>query len=294
MKIIRRAEGVNRMCESTVRSNLERAAAMVAEAEAMADEFTRNPRPGEYEEVMEAVDPITDKLEEAQSLLLETDIEELPEQQAEEEEGEPDIEDEVHAMAMEKQEIEYRSRMVEADLYRGAADLVGEPLTEGRRPSDQQDELLSAAAVALEAAFGSRQDPGGLLRLAEIRLLQLEVKKARRVCEVVMKMDPDGEHGRRAEELDERILSDPELKDRGKCFIATAACGASDSPEVLELRRFRDSVLMKSGAGRLLVRSYYRCSPPVARLLASSEPACRVVRICVVGPAAKLVSFRCH
>lgn len=52
------------------------------------------------------------------------------------------------------------------------------------------------------------------------------------------------------------------------CFIATVCYGDISSPEVLLLRRFREDILMRSGAGRTLVRGYYRVSPPLARALA--------------------------
>ena len=52
------------------------------------------------------------------------------------------------------------------------------------------------------------------------------------------------------------------------CFVATAAYGCPDAPEVERLRRFRDQVLLKSTLGTLAVRAYYRLSPPVARLIA--------------------------
>lgn len=60
----------------------------------------------------------------------------------------------------------------------------------------------------------------------------------------------------------------------GGCFIATAAYGTSMHPDVAELRRFRDEVLVPHAAGRWLVNVYYRVSPPVARYIAS-RPALR-------------------
>lgn len=54
-----------------------------------------------------------------------------------------------------------------------------------------------------------------------------------------------------------------------RCFVASAAFG-SDAPETSALRSFRDRRLMPSALGRVLVRSYYRLSPPLARVVASS------------------------
>lgn len=55
-----------------------------------------------------------------------------------------------------------------------------------------------------------------------------------------------------------------------RCFIATAVYGGED-PRTEQLRQFRDRVLMRTGAGRTLVRLYYWVSPFVA-LTAKSSP----------------------
>ncbi len=65
----------------------------------------------------------------------------------------------------------------------------------------------------------------------------------------------------------------------GACFVATAAYGSPMHPRVVELRRFRDRVLMQSPAGRAFVSFYYRHSPPVARYIADRPTARAVARI---------------
>lgn len=53
-----------------------------------------------------------------------------------------------------------------------------------------------------------------------------------------------------------------EVTDR-RCFIATAVYGDCD-PRTDQLRRFRDTTLLPSVAGRVVVRLYYRFSPCLA------------------------------
>lgn len=69
-----------------------------------------------------------------------------------------------------------------------------------------------------------------------------------------------------------------EFRTAGFCFIATAVYGDPCAPEVEALRFFRDYSLMPHVAGRLLVRTYYRLSPPVAAFLKAHPKAAGGVR----------------
>lgn len=73
-----------------------------------------------------------------------------------------------------------------------------------------------------------------------------------------------------------------EKKGRGHqsraCFIATAAYGSPDAPEVEQLRRFRDRRLLTNRAGTAFVRAYYRVSPPLAHLIARKPRLRQAVR----------------
>lgn len=62
------------------------------------------------------------------------------------------------------------------------------------------------------------------------------------------------------------------------CFIATASYG-QDSGEVGLLCDFRDNVLMQNALGRAFVKGYYTVSPPIAKVIAKSEPLAAAVRL---------------
>lgn len=51
------------------------------------------------------------------------------------------------------------------------------------------------------------------------------------------------------------------------CFIATAAFGHPDQSEVIQLREFRDKVLVNSTFGRLFISTYAFISPPIALII---------------------------
>ena len=64
----------------------------------------------------------------------------------------------------------------------------------------------------------------------------------------------------------------------GGCFVATAAYGNYDAPEVIFLRAFRDESLNRSVIGRAFVRAYYAISPPLAAVIAQSSSLRGIVR----------------
>lgn len=74
----------------------------------------------------------------------------------------------------------------------------------------------------------------------------------------------------------ENLLNDVSMN--AYCFVATASYG-QDSGTVGLLCDFRDSVLMQSAPGRAFVKAYYTVSPPIAKVIAGSEPLKAAVRL---------------
>jgi hypothetical protein len=71
-----------------------------------------------------------------------------------------------------------------------------------------------------------------------------------------------------------------------KCFIATATYGDELHPDVVELRRFRDSHLVRTKAGRLFIAMYYRCAPVFADFLVR-VPVAKVLSRMVLSPVVR-------
>lgn len=68
------------------------------------------------------------------------------------------------------------------------------------------------------------------------------------------------------------------VEDPKGCFIATASYGTPVAYEINELRYWRDTKLSKNVYGRIFINTYYKVSPPIARLIANSPKAKKIVR----------------
>jgi hypothetical protein len=55
------------------------------------------------------------------------------------------------------------------------------------------------------------------------------------------------------------------------CFIATAAFGSEQAPQVEVLRKFRNQFLLSNKIGRAFVHGYYAVSPAIAEYISKHE-----------------------
>ena len=97
------------------------------------------------------------------------------------------------------------------------------------------------------------------------------------------------ELGQAAKALDPSFVSKPAASaSGGGCFVATATLGDYDHPFVVELREFRDEVLLHRGIGRTFVRAYYSVSPPIAAFI-RNRPRLRTLSLrLLIYPLVKL------
>ena len=75
------------------------------------------------------------------------------------------------------------------------------------------------------------------------------------------------------------------------CFVATAAYGSYDHPDVVALRRFKDEVLDRSVAGRAFVSFYWYVGPRLARRVSTDGISGRVARS-LIAPLARRAARR--
>ncbi len=65
--------------------------------------------------------------------------------------------------------------------------------------------------------------------------------------------------------------SNPQIKTKKGCYIATCVYGSYDCPQVWTLRRYRDHVLYASASGRLFIRLYYFLSPKLVHCFGNQQ-----------------------
>ena len=55
------------------------------------------------------------------------------------------------------------------------------------------------------------------------------------------------------------------------CFIATATYNDFNHPNVIQLRQFRDDILLHQWLGRVFIKAYYAISPTIATIIKNNE-----------------------
>ncbi len=179
--------------------------------------------------------------------------------------------------------------MLEADLWVHAAERLGPALDEGAVGTYEQHPFLLDAIVAVQEALTLDSRPADLLRLAALRHAKGDVGEARTLCERVRSTTDDPDIQARVDALFARISASSPLGNDRRCFVATAAMGDADAPEVASLRAWRDRVLLPSPVGRAFVSAYYRASPPAACWIAGHPRVRHIVRTWVIRPLAALL-----
>lgn len=126
------------------------------------------------------------------------------------------------------------------------------------------------------------------LTLSEMEDYELAIREMKRYLLLVPNA-PDARAARdkiyewEAAQVTGKVREEPDPKggisatSRG-CFIATAAYGSDLHPHVQALRDFRDKRLLTNEAGRRLVATYYRVSPPIADYIGERETLRAIVR----------------
>jgi hypothetical protein len=72
----------------------------------------------------------------------------------------------------------------------------------------------------------------------------------------------------------------------GGCFVATAAYGDRQHPDVVDLRRLRDEILVGCAAGRTFIRIYRAIGPRLARVVEPRRASGRAARA-LIAPIAR-------
>jgi hypothetical protein len=74
-----------------------------------------------------------------------------------------------------------------------------------------------------------------------------------------------------------------------RCFIATACYGDACCSEVVDLRRFRDDVLLPTAWGRMFTGLYYRLSPQIATYINHHPIVGSCIKKCLLNPIVQII-----
>lgn len=156
----------------------------------------------------------------------------------------------------------------------------------------QQEKSNATQALAiLDQALAIFNYPGAHLQKAMIYRLLGQNGQALQELNYIIANFQDDQAYIAARQMKDEIENPPK---KGMCFVATAAYGTALAPEVILLSRFRDEVLLRSLPGRLFVRVYYSCSPPLAHLISQSQLLRHAIRLVLLEPILRLLSNEKH
>ncbi|MBL4919000.1 calcium-binding protein [Szabonella alba] len=148
---------------------------------------------------------------------------------------------------------------------------------------EERDLILSHAAGGMTVLLGG----AGLMAQLPHLVLDLSAPSFENLTPIAsplgegdILLPPAVEDG---EEEDETADEDEEEDDagdaaQGTCFVATAAFGDRMHPDVVWLRHWRDTVLIRSAAGRCFIRAYWKIGPVMARHVRANRPSGRIFR----------------
>jgi len=120
------------------------------------------------------------------------------------------------------------------------------------------------------------------------RYCQKEIKESDKICPFCGEKFPEDELpvGTMTAKAYKRLWSGDttpkaqgESESKKSCFIATATYGSDMAPEVVLLRNWRDTNLLKRRAGTNFVSCYYKISPPISKIVSKSKILKQLVRL---------------
>ena len=79
-------------------------------------------------------------------------------------------------------------------------------------------------------------------------------------------------------EVHTEVYQEVKTKTQSSCFVATAVYGGDQGWQVMRLRQWRDSVLVRSLIGRLFIRVYESIGPGLAEIVRTRDWARRPLR----------------
>jgi hypothetical protein len=145
----------------------------------------------------------------------------------------------------------------------------------------QQDAIMSALLDLPDVAAANPDIDNTLLEPADPA--QLATGTAAPMSEDLdwlINSDTEPPNRREVTEIPEEDAEDEEDEDAsgGACFVATAAWGDRIHPDVVWLRNWRDTVLVRSRAGRGFIRCYWVIGPRLARYVRPDRASGRISR----------------